>query len=87
MTSELSAKIKFCFDLYDVDEDGVITREELGSMLEAMSAESVEEAIDQADMVAELFSKIDVNGDGHITFEEFRTAVESDSNLLRTLLT
>ena len=56
-------------------------------MLEAMSAESVEEAIDQADMVAELFSKIDVNGDGHITFEEFRTAVESDSNLLRTLLT
>ena len=82
-----TAKIKFCFDLYDVDEDGVITREELGSMLEAMSAESVEEAIDQADMVAELFSKIDVNGDGHITFEEFRTAVESDSNLLRTLLT
>ena len=82
-----TAKIKFCFDLYDVDEDGVITREELGSMLEAMSAESVEEAIDQADMVAEIFSKIDINGDGHITFEEFKTAVESDGDLLRTLLT
>ena len=56
-------------------------------MLEAMSAESVEEAIDQADMVAEIFSKIDINGDGHITFEEFKTAVESDGDLLRTLLT
>ena len=82
-----SAKIKFCFDLYDVDEDGVITRDELSSMLGAMSAESVEEAIDQADKVADIFSRIDINGDGHITFDEFRSAIESDAGLLRTLLT
>ena len=79
-------QIRFCFQLYDVDDSGTISIEELYSMLHAISGDDVHVAVDQADALANLFAEIDVNGDGHISFEEFNEAIKSDASLLEAFL-
>jgi calcium-dependent protein kinase len=76
--------IEVCFNLYDINNDGYISRDELFNVLTATarSSEDSEEVIVQR--ITHLFEKIDVNGDGKISKKEFVEAFTVNSETLTT---
>ncbi|VDL58128.1 unnamed protein product [Hymenolepis diminuta] len=66
------AKLQFLFGMYDLDMDNKISRSELLSVLQMMVGASV--TMDQINRIGErTMAEADVNGDGYITYEEFKT--------------
>jgi Ca2+-binding EF-hand superfamily protein len=57
------------FRILDVDQDGFVTADELATLLRADGAEVSDEEI------AEILQHADDNGDGRLSFEEFRAAM------------
>jgi serine/threonine-protein phosphatase 2B regulatory subunit len=79
--ASLEDKAKFCFSVYDIDGNGEIDREELRSIL--MYSLSENSAVKLSDdqlrrIIDRTYDKMDKNGDGGISFEEFR--MESTKN-------
>jgi len=78
------------FRIYDIDDSGDISRYEFANMLNALSAqqsisgEPINEMM-RAEMMADVFERIDANGDEKITFDEFRTALVRDPQLFHHL--
>ncbi|KAA6384358.1 MAG: putative calcineurin B [Streblomastix strix] len=70
-------KLQFAFSIYDVDRDGHIDKEELFGVLRASLFENklslTDEQMQQA--VEATFQEADINGDGLISFDEFREMV------------
>ncbi len=76
-TDEEITQLKQAFALFDLDGNGFITNDELGTVLRKMGQEPTDEEVEQ--MIAE----IDEDGDGTIDFEEFCELMEkrmSDDN-------
>ena len=69
-TDEEVAQLKQAFALFDLDGNGYITNDELGTVLRKMGQEPTDEEVDA--MIAE----IDEDGDGTIDFEEFCELME-----------
>jgi Ca2+-binding EF-hand superfamily protein len=61
------------FDLVDADNDGRISAAELQQLMQVMGKEVT------ADQAAEMVRKVDSDGDGHISLEEFATFLSSGS--------
>ena len=59
------AKIRECFNAYDVNRDGVISKQEFGELLMQMGFKMSQQAVDQ------FFAQIDVDKSGTIEFSEF----------------
>jgi calcineurin B family protein 1 len=63
-------KLRFAFELYDLDNDNYISKEELLAILQMMVGENISE--DQLLSIAErTITESDTDGDGMISFEEF----------------
>ncbi|XP_076003517.1 guanylyl cyclase-activating protein 1 [Genypterus blacodes] len=79
-------KLRWYFKLYDMDGSGCIDRDELLLIIKSIRAinGSTHEmsAEDFANMV---FDKIDINGDGQLSYEEFMEGVQNDEMLQKTL--
>ncbi|XP_069007142.1 guanylyl cyclase-activating protein 1 [Embiotoca jacksoni] len=79
-------KLRWYFKLYDVNGSGCIDRDELLQIIKSIRAingiPSVMSAEDFANMV---FDKIDINGDGELSYEEFIDGVQNDEMLLKML--
>nr|VZI27991.1 unnamed protein product [Spirometra erinaceieuropaei] len=70
------AKLQFLFGMYDLDTDQKISRSELLSVLQMMVGANV--TMDQINRIGErTMAEADINCDGFITYEEFKTAVEN----------
>ncbi|KAL3309730.1 EF-hand calcium-binding domain-containing protein 1 [Cichlidogyrus casuarinus] len=74
--------------LYDLNSDGLISREEMfqllkSSLVKQPTEEEPEEGI--RELVEMTFKKLDVDHDGRLTFEDFKAAVENDLLLLEVL--
>ncbi|CAB3386510.1 Hypothetical predicted protein [Cloeon dipterum] len=75
----LQERLRWAFSLYDVNNDGCITREEMTTVITAiydlMGASHTEPGVlpDEAskDHVERIFQKLDLNNDGVITVDEF----------------
>ncbi|XP_050546897.1 calcineurin B homologous protein 1 [Daktulosphaira vitifoliae] len=68
-------KIKFAFDMYDVDNDGMISKDELLIILHMMVGANISE--EQLSIIADkTISEADIDGDGLISFEEFSKTFE-----------
>ncbi|XP_030601359.1 calcineurin B homologous protein 2 isoform X2 [Archocentrus centrarchus] len=68
-------KLKFAFQLYDMDRDGKISREELLQVLRAMLGLQVTE--EQLQSIAErAIKEADLDKDDAISFEEFKKSLE-----------
>ncbi|MES1916015.1 MAG: hypothetical protein MHM6MM_007877 [Cercozoa sp. M6MM] len=88
MTEEETQHLRKAFDAVDTNGDGQLQRHEIISMLMSPSVGLGEiEAGQRAD---EVFAEVDIDGDGEITFDEFklskaRRALESDVSKMRRL--
>ncbi|KFR11953.1 EF-hand calcium-binding domain-containing protein 1, partial [Opisthocomus hoazin] len=85
----LEERIKYCFEVYDLNGDGYISREEMfqmlkNSLLKQPSEEDPDEGIkDLVDIVLKKMAStlLDYDHDGKISFTDFEKAVR-DENLL-----
>ncbi|XP_009870258.1 PREDICTED: EF-hand calcium-binding domain-containing protein 1, partial [Apaloderma vittatum] len=80
----LEEKIKYCFEVYDLNGDGYISREEMFRMLKnSLIQQPPEEDPDEGikDLVDIALKKMDYDHDGKLSFMDFEKAVR-DENLL-----
>ena len=69
-TDEEISQLKQAFALFDLDCNGFITNDELGTVLRKMGQEPTDEE------VAQMIAEIDEDGDGTIDFDEFCELME-----------
>ncbi|KAF5179657.1 Calcium-dependent protein kinase protein [Thalictrum thalictroides] len=78
--------LHLCFQMYDTDRSGSITKEEVASMLRALPEECLPADITEPGKLDEIFERMDANNDGMVTFEEFKAAMQRDSSLKDVVL-
>ncbi|ESW05525.1 hypothetical protein PHAVU_011G186900 [Phaseolus vulgaris] len=78
--------LRLCFQMYDTDRSGCITKEEVASMLRALPEECLPADITEPGKLDEIFDRMDANSDGKVTFDEFKAAMQRDSSLQDLLL-
>ncbi|XAR63569.1 Calcium/calmodulin-dependent protein kinase [Bertholletia excelsa] len=78
--------LRLCFQMYDTDRSGSISKEEMASMLRALPEECLPVDITEPGKLEEIFDRMDANSDGKVTFEEFRDAMQVDSSLQDAVL-
>ena len=69
-----NAKLKRAFDMFDEDGSGVISADEIKSVLGLTSDPTINEKI------TEIIQQVDVNGDGEVSFEEFKDMMKALAN-------
>ncbi|KAL3839248.1 hypothetical protein ACJIZ3_023839 [Penstemon smallii] len=67
--------MKEAFDVFDENKDGLITVEELGLVLSSLGFTQGNKLEDCKEMIR----KVDINGDGMVSFDEFKTMMKSGS--------
>lgn len=85
-------KLKWAFKMYDVDGNGLIELHEMTKIVQAIykmlgskvTGRSPDTAEDRA---KKIFTKMDLNGDGCLTEDEFLTGCLNDEDLSKILLT
>ncbi|XP_062231712.1 calcium-dependent protein kinase 1 [Phragmites australis] len=78
--------LRLCFQMYDADRSGCISKEELASMLRALPEECLPGDITEPGKLDEIFDQMDANSDGKVTFDEFKVAMQKDSSLQDVVL-
>ena len=82
-------KLKWAYKLYDVDGDGVINQEEMTkivqSIYEMMDASATRPTDSAKEKTMDIFSRMDENGDGHLTEDEFISGCLQDEEISKML--
>ncbi|XP_058079570.1 calcium and calcium/calmodulin-dependent serine/threonine-protein kinase-like [Magnolia sinica] len=78
--------LQLCFQMYDTDRSGCITKEEVASMLRALPEDCLPADITEPGKLDEIFDRMDANSDGKVTFDEFKAAMKRDSSLQDAVL-
>ena len=65
LSAEQAAELKKAFEVMDTNKDGVVTKDELMTLLKNLGENVSDDVIDEMIKIA------DENGDGKIQFEEF----------------
>ncbi|KAL9642334.1 hypothetical protein ABK040_007332 [Willaertia magna] len=83
----IDEKLKFSFRIYDFDKDGCISKEELYKLLEASLVENSlgipQEQL--TSLVDATFAEADTDGDGKISFEEYRVLVTKHPTMINNM--
>ncbi|XP_035899530.1 EF-hand calcium-binding domain-containing protein 1-like [Anopheles stephensi] len=81
----LEEKIQYCYRVYDIQREGMIRRDFLMVLLRGCvrQEEGVEEAV--KDLVDMLMTRLDLDRDGAISFEDYRKSVLGTPLLLECL--
>lgn len=77
-------KLKFAFKIYDIDQDGFIGNGELFIVMKMMVGKNLQDA-ELQQIVDKTIMENDSDGDGKLSFEEFKLAV--DLKLVASALT
>ncbi|XP_035518163.1 guanylyl cyclase-activating protein 1 [Morone saxatilis] len=86
LKGEVQQKLRWYFKLYDIDGSGCIDREELLQIIRSIRAINGNDCEMSAENFANMvFDKIDINGDGELSYDEFMEGVQNDEMLLKTL--
>merc|ERR1711902_394739 len=82
-------KLKWAFRMYDVDGNGVIDQDEMTKIVQAiydmLGAGATKPTDSAEDRARNIFSRMDENGDGHLTEEEFLRGCLQDGELSKML--
>ncbi|XP_023801856.1 Kv channel-interacting protein 4-like, partial [Cyanistes caeruleus] len=84
-------KLRWTFDLYDVNKDGYISKEDMLEIMKsiyAMMGRCTEPALGAsapAQHVELFFQKMDRNRDGVVTFEEFLATCQEDKDIMSSM--
>ncbi|XP_077459023.1 guanylyl cyclase-activating protein 1-like isoform X2 [Stigmatopora argus] len=79
-------KLRWYFKLYDIDGSGCIDRDELLLIFKSVDAiNGIHDDTKTQEFTNMVFDKIDINGDGELSFEEFMDGVQHDQMLLNML--
>ncbi|CAN4108539.1 unnamed protein product [Withania somnifera] len=78
--------LRLCFQMYDTDRSGCISKEEVASMLRALPEDCLPIDITEPGKLDEIFDLMDANSDGKVTFDEFKAAMQRDSSLQDVVL-
>lgn len=78
--SNYDLKLKWLFGLYDVNQDGSISKQELVKILTAID-ELTGDVCHTPSYFEELFQELDTNHDGSVNFEEFQTLAKTNTIL------
>ncbi|XP_006824229.2 Kv channel-interacting protein 4-like [Saccoglossus kowalevskii] len=87
----LHEKLDWAFKLYDINQDGHITREEMCDIVHAIYemmgkyAEAKGEELTPKEHAEKVFQKMDLNKDGVITIDEFMDSCKRDDNISRSM--
>ncbi|XP_012529506.1 EF-hand calcium-binding domain-containing protein 1 [Monomorium pharaonis] len=85
LRGNLRDKIVFCFHVYDLNNDGYITKDEIFQLLKnCLIKQPGEEDPDEGvkDLSELALKKLDVDHDGKISFRDYETAVKEEPLLL-----
>lgn len=77
-------KLKFLFKVYDIDNDGYISNGELFIVLRLMVADSLTD-VQLQELVDRTIMEGDSDGDGRLSFAEFKKIIESTSDITQKL--
>ncbi|KAG0609219.1 hypothetical protein M758_8G167300 [Ceratodon purpureus] len=80
-TSRADETLQFCFKMYDNDDSGFISKDELVQVLGALPDDYLPADLSQVKM-DELFEHIDADSDGRISYQEFREALSLQDAIL-----
>ncbi|XP_054167202.1 Kv channel-interacting protein 1-like [Oppia nitens] len=84
-------KLRWTFSLYDINNDGMITKDELSRIVSSiydLMGKSVEPMIEEQtskDHVERVFQKLDINNDGFVTVDQFLDYCLKDETITRSL--
>ncbi|KAF4524667.1 hypothetical protein B566_EDAN012249, partial [Ephemera danica] len=86
----LDEKLHWAFRLYDVDNDGYITREEMYNIVDAIYQMVGQQPTGDDDntpqkRVDKIFNQMDKNHDDKLTMEEFREGSKADPRIVQAL--
>jgi len=87
----LDEKLHWAFRLYDVDNDGYITRQEMYNIVEAIyqmvgqQQSSAEDENTPQKRVEKIFDQMDKNHDDKLTLEEFKEGSKADPRIVQAL--
>ncbi|XP_028258222.1 Kv channel-interacting protein 2-like [Parambassis ranga] len=91
LRGSITDKLNWAFNLYDLNKDGCITREEMTdimhSIYEMMGKYTYPSVKDNApkEHVDSFFQKMDKNNDGVVTIEEFLETCQKDENIIQSM--
>lgn len=77
-------KLRFLFKIYDIDNDGYISNGELYLVLRLMVADSLTE-IQLQQLVDRTIVEADQDGDGKLSFDEFKNIIQSSGDITHKL--
>ena len=81
MTGNEEELIKYCFDIYDLNGDGMISREEMLNMLKtSLGRQGMDEDPDEGvkDLIDMTLRKLDKDKDGKVSFKDWSTTVRQE---------
>merc|ERR1712224_761215 len=80
LSEDQVAELRKAFDVMDANKDGVVTKDELKTLLKGLGEEVTDEVVD------EMINIADENGDGKVQFDEFVKAATEGNMRAKTLL-
>ncbi|KAJ7384245.1 Hippocalcin-like protein 1 [Desmophyllum pertusum] len=82
----LEEKLEWAFRIYDVDGDGYVTKFEMENIIRSVYKMYADSRLGKKETpeqrTARIFEKFDLNKDGKLTMEEFKTGARSDPFLV-----
>ncbi|KAM4628329.1 guanylyl cyclase-activating protein 3 [Polymixia lowei] len=85
LKGEINQKLKWYFKLFDQDGNGKIDKEELETIFKAIQDITRSYDIPPEEIVTLIYEKIDVNGEGELTLEEFISGAKEHPDIMEML--
>jgi len=82
----LKKKLEIAFQLYDIDRNGVVDKQEMTKLIHAIFELFAQDSGDTALQVNEIMAKLDVNKDGKLSHEEFVEGLTANASIRAMLV-
>nr|XP_022300118.1 hippocalcin-like protein 1 [Crassostrea virginica] len=90
LRGRIEDKLKFSFEIYDINGNGYISREEMSEVLSSMykvetALSNVLEREDPEERTDSIFNQMDINCDDRLSLEEFIEGVKKDPHIIKIM--